>query len=110
MKNLLCAAVALSALALPIAVSAAPAEREHRAPISDRLKDQHQRIQDGVEDHTLSPAEAKRLREREADLRQAREKAWDDGNLSAKERARLERMANRDSRAIYRAKHDGKGK
>ena len=54
----------------------------------------------------LTGAEASRLEKRETLLQNHEAKAKADGVVTPGERARLEREANRDSRAIARQKND----
>ena len=47
-------------------------------------------------------------REARLNYRTDRMRARDDGHLSFHDRVALQRQANRDSRAIYRTKHNGR--
>lgn len=86
-------AVAVPAIAQPID------QREHR---------QEQRIRQGERTGQLTPAEARRLQFLEARLHrtEARMRWEHGGRLTPGERARLQAMTNRDSREIYRLKHN----
>ncbi|MGN6849172.1 MAG: hypothetical protein ACTHJK_06820 [Sphingomicrobium sp.] len=74
-------------------------QREHR---------QEQRIRQGEATGQLTPREARRLQFLEARLHRTQaEMRWrNGGHLSRWQRHRLQEMANRDSAAIYRLKHN----
>jgi len=92
------AAVAVLGVSMP-AVAQSIHQREHS---------QEQRIRQGERSGRLSPAEARRLQFLEMRLHrtEARMRAENGGRLSRWERRRLQRMANADSAAIYRLKHN----
>ncbi|MBV9883017.1 MAG: hypothetical protein JO276_08420 [Sphingomonadaceae bacterium] len=87
----------------PVAVAAAPAE----ARINQRQAHQQQRISRGVASGQLTARETYRLERQEGRIAayEARSRA-DGGGLSARERARIEHMQDRESRRIYRQRHD----
>jgi hypothetical protein len=95
---LLAAAIGVAAMA------AMPAE----ARINQRQAHQQQRIARGVASGQLNARETYRLERQEAHIAnyEARSRA-DGGGLSARERARIEHMQDRESRHIYRQRHDG---
>lgn len=74
----------------------------------DRLENQHDRIQQGVDNGTISKKEHRKLarqgrrinRERKRDLRK------DGGKLDGADRAKLERQENHRSNEIYNDKHN----
>ena len=72
--------------------------REHR---------QQQRINQGIRSGELTRREARRLEAGLARIKIDERFARSDGNLSPRERARLNRELNHESRGIYRQKHDG---
>ncbi len=74
-------------------------QREHR---------QEQRIRQGEATGQLTPREARRLQYLEMRLHrtEARMRMENGGRLSWRERRRLQQMANADSAAIYRLKHN----
>lgn len=74
--------------------------------IDKRQANQEKRIDQGVNSGELTKREAARLEGREARLQANKEKARADGVVTKQERAKLQREANRDSKAIYRQKHD----
>jgi len=77
-------------------------------PRLDRQQRQADRIQDGVQDGSLTKGETARLvnRELRTDLFIAGAKL-DDGKIGPVESARIERMQDGSSRAIFAQKHDG---
>jgi hypothetical protein len=74
--------------------------------IDKRQANQEKRIDQGVKSGELNKREAARLEKREGKLQADKEKAAADGKVTKKERRQLNREANRDSKAIYRQKHD----
>ena len=96
------AACASLAAALPAAANA--------QTVGQREINQQARIQQGVLSGQLTPGETRHMENREARLnyRTDRMRAHDDGRLSFRDRVALQRQENRDSRAIYRAKHNGR--
>ena len=99
------AAIASLASALPTMTPAANAQT-----VGQREVNQQNRIQQGVASGRLTPGETRRMETREARLtaRTDRMRARDDGHLSGRDRVALQRQENRDSRAIYRTKHNGR--
>lgn len=75
--------------------------------INARKHRQQQRINQGIRSGELTRLEARRLEAGLARIRIDERFARSDGHLSPRERARLERELNRESRAIYRQTHDG---
>jgi hypothetical protein len=69
---------------------------------------QQRRIEQGVRSGELNRRETRRLegREMHIDREVARDRARNDGTLTGRERAKVERQQNRVSRSIYREKHD----
>ncbi len=65
-----------------------------------------QRINQGVTSGQLTAAEAARLAAGEDRIEKRRQHAFNDGEMTIKERRKLNRQANRQSRKIYRAKHN----
>jgi Ni/Co efflux regulator RcnB len=76
--------------------------------VRQRERSQEQRIRQGERTGRLTSAEARRLQYLEArlDRTEARMRFQNGGRLSPFERRRLQQMANRDSAAIYRLKHN----
>jgi hypothetical protein len=74
--------------------------------IDQRQANQEKRIDQGVKSGELNKREAARLEKREGKLQADKQKAQADGKVTKNERKKLNREANRDSKAIYRQKHD----
>lgn len=75
--------------------------------IVDRQVNQQARINEGRRTGALTKAEAARLQAQQGALRrQVRQDRLDGGGLSARERARIEREQDQQSRRIARQKHD----
>ena len=76
-------------------------------PVLDqREHNQAQRIRQGVKSGELTRPEAARLIKGQAQLRRREAAAKADGDITARERARLRHSSNVQSRRIYRQKHD----
>jgi Ni/Co efflux regulator RcnB len=99
------AALGSFAAALPAMTTAANAQT-----VGQREVHQQQRIDQGVRSGQLTRGEDRRLETREYRLntREARMRYRDGGNLTRSDRVALNRQENRDSRAIYRHKHNGR--
>lgn len=102
MKSLILglAAAATVAAALPAAAQTIDAREHHQAA----------RIEQGVRSGALTPGEARHLHRREMRLHrfEVRARFRHGGYLTRHDRRVLHRIANRDSRAIYRLKHNGR--
>jgi DNA-binding CsgD family transcriptional regulator len=100
MRKLIMGFGAIAAVAVAVPAVAQPInQREHR---------QEQRIRQGERSGQLTPAEARRLQYLEARLHrtEARMRWRSGGRLTPRERQRLQAMADRDSAAIKRLKHN----
>lgn len=80
-----------------------PAATPH---LDQRQANQEKRIDQGVASGQLTSKEAEHLEKREAKLESDKQAAKADGKVTAQERKQLHREADRDSRAIFRQKHD----
>ena len=100
------ARLTLSALAIVIALPASA------RTIQKRERHQEHRIEAGEKSGRLSPQEAQRLEGKEAALKQEEQamRNANGGKLSAADRKALRKQENKDSRAIYRQKHDENGR
>jgi len=78
--------------------------------INHRQREQQKRIGEGIESGRLTPAEAARLEKQEAKIQQEKKAAKADGTVTAQERAALNKNLNKESRRIYRAKHNNRGR
>ncbi len=77
------------------------------APYIEQRQDyQEQRIQRGVDSGTLTPGETRYLDREQGRIQNTEDRMQADGNLSTRERGRLNRMENRSSRDIYRLNHN----
>src|SRR5512140_1165919 len=90
-----------------IAQSAAPVETSKKpATINQRKDNQQQRIGEGVENGSLTAAEAARLERKEAAINKEERNMKSDGNFTPAERAKVRRQQNAMSNRIYQQKHD----
>ena len=83
------------------------ASSQHMQNDVQRNVNQEQRIHNGVVNGSLTNREAGRLEGREAHVDHEQARASRDGHVSAGEQGRIQRTDNRDSRRVYRQKHDG---
>jgi hypothetical protein len=74
--------------------------------IQQRMQNQQQRIDQGINSGQLTPREAGRLEAEEARIKQDELRMKSDGNLTPAERQRLNRELDKSSGDIYRQKHD----
>jgi hypothetical protein len=90
-------------------VGTAVAQEAPKNTINQRQKNQQKRIAEGVEDGSLTPAETARLEKQEAAIHREvkTERQANGGTLTPQERRQVRRQQNRESKRIYRQKHDG---
>lgn len=93
--------LAAAGLALPAA-----AQSQSTPRVDQRQANQERRIEAGEKSGALTPKEAARLEKGQARVQKLEDKAVADGKVTKKERARLEQAQDRQSRKIYREKHD----
>jgi hypothetical protein len=76
--------------------------------VESRDREQQKRIGEGIENGSLTAGEAAKLETKDAKLQreEARLRAKDGGTLNAADKAKVNRQQNRESKAIYRQKHD----
>lgn len=74
--------------------------------LDKREANQQKRIDQGVASGQLTAREANRLDKREAKLAADEAAAKSDGKVTPSERRKLQHEANRDSKAIYKQKHN----
>jgi hypothetical protein len=100
-------ALSLTALTVP-AFAQAPMPRDPAATprIDQRLENQDRRIEQGEASGALTPRESVRLEARHEKLESDVAAAKADGVVTKDERMGLRHEENRNSRAIYRQKHD----
>ena len=89
-----------------MAMAQAPAGAVSTPRLDKREANQQKRIDQGVASGQLTAKETNNLDKREAQLAADEAAAKADGKVTHAERRKLEREANRDSKAIYRQKHD----
>jgi|SRR5687768_14393831 len=92
---------AVAAFAIP-----AFAQTESTRRVDKRQANQERRIEAGQRSGALNEKEARRLDKGQARVQKMEDRAAADGKVTAKERARLERAQDKQSRRIYRQKHD----
>ena len=100
MRSLIIATFA-AALAAP-----ALAQAQSTPRIDQRQQNQERRIEQGINSGALNEREAARLERGQDRVQRMEDKAVSDGKVTAKERVRIERAQNKQSRRIYRQKHD----
>ena len=86
--------------------SQAPSYGTNDPGIQQRMQNQENRIDQGIRSGQLTPKEAGKLEAEQAKIRQTEQRMKSDGNLTAKERQKLDNMQDRASSHIYRHKHD----
>ena len=96
MKQLLVVGLALSLFA-----ASAEAGRGNK-----RERSQQNRIQQGVQSGELTKREAAKLNAGQNHIDQLQDQAKSDGNVSYKEKHQIEKAQDRQSKKIYRQKHD----
>jgi hypothetical protein len=69
---------------------------------------QQSRIEQGVQNGSLSNKEVSNLERGQARVDRTEARAGADGHVSAKEQARIHNKENRQSRKIYREKHNNR--
>jgi hypothetical protein len=76
--------------------------------INERQRNQQKRIGEGVENGSLTPGETAHLEKQEAAIHHEvkTERKANGGTLTAQERRQVNRQQNRESRGIYKQKHD----
>jgi hypothetical protein len=100
----------LRVLMLTVAVAMLATTVASANPITPRVDRrearQHARIQQGVRSGELTRGERLRLGEGQMHVRRMERRAKSDGVVTPRERARLGHAQNRQSRHIYRLKHN----
>src|SRR5450755_825671 len=92
----------VAAIALGLGISSADAQIRHRAHT------QHQRIRQGVKSGELTKGETKSLVKDQKDLHQDIKLAKSDGKITPGEKKIITKEENKDSREIYRKKHNAR--
>lgn len=73
----------------------------------NRQNKQSARIKQGVESGELNKREARRLNRNQKKIERTEDRMESDGEMTGKEKARLENMQDRASKRIHRQKNDG---
>jgi hypothetical protein len=90
-----------------VAAFALPALAQTQTPVVDqRQANQQQRIEQGVKSGELTPKETAKLEKGQAKVEAMKEDAKADGKVTKAERKKLAKAQNKQSRKIYREKHD----
>ena len=74
--------------------------------IDQRQDYQQDRIEHGIRDGQITSSEARRLEQGERAIDRAQARARADGVVTQQERARIDRMTDREGREIYKQSHD----
>ena len=93
--------------ALGLAIASLAMAQTATPNLDKREANQQQRIDQGVASGQLNARETNRLQKREAKLVANESAAKADGTVTPAERRKLQREANRNSKAIHAQKHDG---
>lgn len=95
-----------AATALALGAGTLSAGAVQATDFSDRMGNQRERIQEGVENGALTRNEARKLRRQQQDIRETREELADDGGLSNRDQQVLRRKFNQQSDRIHDQRHD----
>lgn len=82
------------------------AQADDPPAIKERLGNQQDRIEQGVDNGELTRKEARRLREGQGEVRDMRQDAREDGVVTQRERQAIKREQKDQSQRIYDQKHD----
>lgn len=77
-----------------------------KAQVNARQKNQKERAVQGAQSGELTKREAKRIKEQQENVNDYEAKLRSDGELSKKDKAKLDAAQDRTSRSIYRKKHN----
>ncbi|MEZ5458125.1 MAG: hypothetical protein R3E65_01965 [Steroidobacteraceae bacterium] len=99
--------IALTAALLMAGATLSPIATADATPRADqRQQNQAQRIRQGVASGELTGPETRRLVKGQRHVHRVERRAKADGDVTAAERLRIEKAQDRQSRRIYRQKHD----
>jgi hypothetical protein len=108
-RILMIALLATSLVGFAGLASADGNSRSGYAPrVDTREARQHQRIAQGWRSGQLTPGEGRQLQNGQRRVHRFENRAGFDGRITFRERARLHRMQNVQSRRIWRFKHNGR--
>ncbi len=90
--------------------NAATQTTQPKSEVGQRAENQQDRIAQGVKSGELTAGEASHLENNEAKINNEvrNDRAANGGKLTQQEKAQVNRQQNRESRQIYRAKHNGR--
>ena len=74
--------------------------------VDNRQERQEKRIENGIENGTLTEAEAKKLKKQQGRIQKIEERAEADGTISKKEKKHMQHALNNANRDIKRKKHN----
>lgn len=94
------------ALAMVMILCFVFAEVSMAGRVWNRQKHQGKRIHQGVASKELTFRETKSLAKEQRRIQKSKKQAWSDGELTKRERARLELQQDKASARIYRLKHN----
>ena len=95
-----------AAIVIALAATTLTMQTAEAAGINKREAAQRQSIRAGVEDGSLTGAEAKRLRNQQVKMERKEQRFREDGELSRRERANLHVTADANRARIYKQRHD----
>jgi phage-related tail fiber protein len=98
------------AVALTLTPAAIFAQTQTSATINDRKVDQQDRIGQGVKSGQLTAGETSHLEHQEAGINKEESgmRAQDNGHLTSQDRKTLTAQQNKESKRIYRDKHNAR--
>lgn len=81
-----------------------------KTEVGQRQRNQQERIAQGIKSGQMTAGEASHMEGREAAVNQEihNDRAANGGKLTGQERAQINHQQNRNSRAVYRKKHNGR--
>ncbi len=82
------------------------AQADDPPTVKERLNNQQDRIEQGVDNGELTRKEAQRLRENQRDIKEERAEAREDGVVTKHERQDIKQDQRQQSQRIYDQKHD----
>jgi Skp family chaperone for outer membrane proteins len=91
---------------LILAIFAAMTISLANAQVNKRQRRQNHRVEQGVQSGELTQQEQNKIEHQEAKVDNLEEKLRADGDLSKKDKAKLDVAQDRTSRSIYRKKHN----
>ena len=98
----------LAAVVVTVLLAGSALAQTHTPVVTKRQHHQQARIRQGVKSGELTRGETRRLERGEAKIQRDKMKAKADGTVTPAEKAKLNREENRESRRIYRAKHNNR--